>query len=293
MAQNFWQAVSSNDWGTAGNWSGGVPDSTDDVIITKAKSSEFITGATVTAPNSLRVADDVDYAIGSMGSPLILDVGGSDAFDSLVFAGRAASYFSFTSTGGTADKVICRSFSDQQSVLNLDVATGLTIGTVALLAGRPTIMTGCALTDLIIGSVNNVLGNARVIIETGVTIANLRQIGGRCENSSAIATLLQAIGGELQQLVGNIATADILGGNVDYRSDGGTVTLLNAHRGNFDMSREGTAKTITNCNIFDGNVDIRNGAGGANVTFTNAPKRFGSGQLLQAGSAVPVEVFGQ
>jgi len=71
--QTTWTGASSSVWDTAGNWSNGVPASTDTCVIDGAVS---ITGGTVTADTfvSLFVASTYTGAIGSTGTPLELDI---------------------------------------------------------------------------------------------------------------------------------------------------------------------------------------------------------------------------
>src|ERR1035441_6768627 len=75
-ATDTWTSSIAGSWFTAGNWSGGVPASGDDAIITNA--SAIVEGATAATANSLTIQSG-NATVGSIGGGALTVGGGRSA----------------------------------------------------------------------------------------------------------------------------------------------------------------------------------------------------------------------
>ena len=77
---------------------------------------------------------------------------------------------------------------------------------------------------------------------------------------------------------GTVNTITMSAGEVYYNSSG-TVTTITAYGGLASLANNpSTAVTVTNCNVYDGTIDERNGL--SNVTFTNDIDVKGAGTVI-------------
>jgi len=78
FAQTTWNGLVNNDWNTAGNWSAGVPDPTDDVIIPNTGNKPVIGALTAAVAKSVKIT--VAAAQLTINSTASLSINGSTGF---------------------------------------------------------------------------------------------------------------------------------------------------------------------------------------------------------------------
>ena len=246
-----------NNFGTAGNWSAGVPTVGQDARISgtaqdiSAGLTPALTGANKLS--SFRVAASYTGNIGATGgSNLTLD-----ATDLDFFGGGPTAFFS-----GDFTNVHSVHSSRGTSALVLNVrSAGIT--NVYSSRGR----TGCASGAF---SNVNVTGNgvsdATLDVNAGATITTLSQANGMVNyNSTDTYTTANIGGGEITVAAGTITTTNISGGRVRYND--GTMTTIHIRGGVLDCTKGNQDRTITDLHLYDGGtVDLRGGAGAVTVT---------------------------
>jgi hypothetical protein len=103
------------------------------------------------------------------------------------------------------------------------------------------------------------------VMGSGCTLTTITQSGGTLETNSA-ATTVTVSGGVWSHLAGAVTTANIDGGSCRYRSTGTLTTANVGGGGELDFRQDPRARTVTNCDIFQG-ASLRDPGGTA--TFTN------------------------
>lgn len=105
--------------------------------------------------------------------------------------------------------------------------------------------------------------NIHAILGAGLTLTTLTQSAGMCTMRCGATTATCSLGAILvTEGSGAITTLNAYG--TVYPNSSGTITTLNVH-GICDMTRDRTARTVTNCNLYPGALLIYP----PQVTFTN------------------------
>jgi hypothetical protein len=257
-------------------------------VITGTKSQFAIDGETVTAPLSIRVAEDFTKTIGSSGTPLTL--GTTTPVSDVYFAGKAATYV-HVATAIVLTNCVCRTTNKAATAFNIGGAG--TVTNLIVLAGRATLQGGLTCTNTEVGLLGG-SGDADLTIEASVTAASLNQASGRVTCASDITTILLG-GGVCSFSAGDITTLNLTGGSLIYKTDGGDIATANCMQGLLDLSQEGSAKTLGSAAVrvwSQAVIDTTNGAGGVNVTWSTTPSVFGGGRgILQAGGSQAVNYY--
>lgn len=124
------------------------------------------------------------------------------------------------------------------NITTLEVAKG-NVGVAVLDADTATVAT------ILCGLLDNPQSDVDMTIGSGVTLTTLTQFGGKCtQRCAASGTVTVGTGGTWSsQGSGSIARLDVYG--TAYPNSSGTITDLYAY-GTVDMSRDRTARTVTN-----------------------------------------------
>lgn len=263
MATKIWTGATSGDWATAGNWDGGVPANSDDVILDNNavdvdegldQSGVQLASLTITQSYTGRVGTAAAYlqigatkvSIGSYSGPGY--PGGSGRICLDVGTEPATIEVHDTSSSPT------ETYLPPVRIKAADAAT-----TVHVRKGRVGLACVPGETSTV-ASVNvsystNPASDAEVVIGSGVTMATLNQTGG-VVTLQAAATTINLAGGTLHTRgSGAITTLNVSGGAC-YASSTGTITNANVQgsstTGSLDFTRSTLARTVTNLKLSAG-----------------------------------------
>ena len=279
MASTTWTGDTDSDWGTAGNWSDGVPGASDTAFIVSGNVD--IAGATETGITRIVVGPQYTGSIGS--STTALDIDATD----LDYSGEGGgAYFK-----GTYTTVTVQETGTGTAALTFDTST---ITTLRIQGGKGTITLDAGCTIPSSGVIDQIgADNVTLVIENTSTIHSttvLTMDSGIVEMYEAVPNII-VYGGELRTLVdgGTVTLLEQYGGKVRWRPTAScTLTTLTLFTGLFD-SRDSTAPTftITNTTVHqNGLIDERSGL--QNAVYTNPLAMEGGEVRYDAGRAITI-----
>ena len=250
MAQNHWQVGTNGDFNLAGNFSDGIPTAGDNLLFLAENDS--VPGPTLNPAASTLILLNLFY----VGSGYTKTMGGSGAHiqissELVHYRGRTGKLWlkEGTAAGGTAN-VVCDS-TDPSPLTHdcLQLADGL-FDRLAVIRGWTTLESGCAVTDITVGTRNGNTSESKLVINSGATAptsVTMNQGVGSClvnptklvifggtwtqEAGGAVATTIEIWGGRVNFLTGGtFANVRHFGGIIDCESGGGLHTFTNYTR---------------------------------------------------------------
>tara|TARA_R110002096_G_scaffold162632_2_gene329740 strand:+ start:3657 stop:4526 length:870 start_codon:yes stop_codon:yes gene_type:complete len=280
MAVTYWTGGGVDDaFGTAGNWSAGLPGAGDTAIINDT-SNAIVAETYATTFEELRVGNGFTGSLGVTANGALITLGVTCT--SVVIDTGAAVY-----VNATADLVTIERTGTGDDAVRL---TG-DVTTLRVLGARGTVVLGeataLALDDL------EILGSRTATVEvqslTTLAAAPISMDDGRLEFRGMAATYTGQIdchGGRIDLYAGSYTTAtfEIWGSVVvnDYRDANSTIGTVNMFGGTWDAG-EATADllTITTLKLYtDATFDERNGL--LNFAYTNGVHFAGAGTFHAA-----------
>lgn len=255
MATVHWTGgAADNNFGTAGNWSGGSAPAAGDNWIIDYGSDNITAGIDQTALTSGtgRVGPNFQGSIGTASSPL--KTGGT--FSKIVLNCPKASQVNIWPAACTDFVVLdCRSallYDGNITRLALVNGDDITIGA----ASNPATVT--------LGTNRAAKQKLNVTIESGATIATITQLYGQVDNEAAFTTY-NGIGGIFRHngaSTGAIATANLYNEKCSFvwrarsGNTGFTLGTLNNYGGTFDASETAWVNAITTLNYYGGTITL-------------------------------------
>lgn len=280
MANNFYNnngGGGDKKYSTTNSWADGtVPTGAEAAYLTDDRTASDMLGETVTTA----FADDLiisNYSgnIGETGSHLIFDSsGGSDSMTLKIERASGVIFLDVNTSDTVSDMRI-----NATGVTNIAGSGAFT--KTFLVRGRINLGMSGVLGDLHIGQ-STTPRDVICDISTAPDLTNVYQNEGRVTNQTSQGTAFWLQRGGTHQYTGTGTIVDYHLTAGHFRFDGATagtiITNLFVHSGVCDLTKTGTARTITNCIVYPGAiVDIRHVEDV--VTFTNTPVVIGSGEI--------------
>lgn len=248
MAQNLYLgAVTPGDFSVAGNFSDGLP-TLDDVLAFLAENNSPV-GPTVSPAahtlidlNGLYVGPGYTRTMGGSGAHIEI------CADVVHYQGSVGKLWLKEGTAaGATDNVICDS-SDPSPFSHdcLQLASGL-FARLAVIRGWCTLESGCAVTDITLGSRGNNSSESKLVINSGATAPTSVTCHSGYGSCLIQPTKLIMLGGTWVQEAGGAipTTIEIWGGNLVLKT-GGTVTTCRHMGGTIDCTQGGGLHSFTN-----------------------------------------------
>jgi hypothetical protein len=268
-------AQSPHDFDNADNWSGGTVPSASDLLVFDHQAvaslkygldqssnahditvtSGFRHGIGLPAVNT----DDTQYPYDEFRDRFLAVNGGT-----VLIEGQAAKALRIN-TGSSASGITVLSSGqvEETNVPPIEVRANHSSSTVAVAGGTVGINfdgTSGQVSSITIGGT----AQPNVVIGNSMTVATVAQSSGVTVNYSACTTLTVS-GGTFEQIAGAVNELNVEGGIV-YQTGTGTITTLYHTGGVFDCTKNSTARTITNANVYRG-ATIKDPLG--SITWTN------------------------
>ena len=272
MATVLWTGDTDGDWNTATNWSSGtVPVGGDDVIF-NASSRDVTISSSLALINyaSLKVLDGFTGKLGVAGTKL--DV---NATSLLIATDQAQVHLD----GDYTTAVVSDIFPGTAASPKVTFGTSSTFTTFRVTGGQ-------AAVELASSTVSNVqlltAPQATIsILSTAGTVTNILMDSGTITTADSLTTADVSGGTLILTQAAAVTTVNLTGAGTLEHNGTGTVATLNV----FDKAclastvnnSTGTGAVFTTTNLYDGEIDERNGA--ANTTFTNGININGSGTI--------------
>ena len=272
MATVLWTGTTNGDWNTTTNWSSGsVPVAGDDVIFNTSSQDVTISSsiASITYA-SLKILDGFTGKLGVSGTKLNVN-----ATSLLIASDQAQIHLD----GDYTTAVISDIFPASLATPGITFGTSSTATTMRITGGLAPVEIACS-------SVTNVqvltAPQATIsVLSTAGTITNILMDSGTVRTANTFTTADVSGGNLVLTGAAGATTVNLTGAGILEHNGTGTVTTLNV----FDKSclattvnnSTGTGAVFTTTNLFDGDIDERNGA--ANTTFTNGININGSGTI--------------
>ena len=272
MSTFRWRGTASSVWNLGGNWidelgnvyaGGRYPGSMagifDDVILDTAVTNGIngydAPGAGNEDLRSFKVTKLYDKGIGSLGTPLVLDVSGTGS-ESIIDASAATVDFYLTG-GGTYG-------FDRLSILDMAATKKVylygRIGIGSIFKGQIILNTGVTVATLLhISYISSRITDAAITIATGVTLTGPTIVNGGTTTCASAVTSLDIQDGDWGQIAGNMTTVRCLGGTVTWNA--GNTTTLYAYGGSFSGASSVAPRTLTTGYVFESaTLNLANGA---------------------------------
>ncbi len=278
--------ATDDDYNVANNWSpAGVPGDGDTLIFNDqalGPMTDNIDAATV-GPKAFDVIVDrtFQHYIGASGDAFsTTGSGASICFGTLIFSGSGLtpSYFD-ANTGDTCTRVVLDTQSASVDVLVLGGAGSWGDFTLRNGKGKFAATTVTGRIQMLGGSTN---ASSVLNIPAGNTLSGTRTgiVSGRLVCGSAIPDV-NVSGGEfvLDGTVGIGTRLEMYGGTTFWdASASSTIVLADIFGGTFTIRKDRIGRTLTNMGVYgSGIVDFS--TGGHNVTFSNAPRIYGTNPM--------------
>lgn len=234
----IWSGAASNLWTTAGNWSSGVPTTSQDIMIPAGNWNIDTTSMSDIQYGVLHIAPGFTGAIGTSGTPL------SGSYTEIKHRGSGKLWFT-DGSGTTTDVILNGPAGADIAELSGAISRVIVASGIATMSSAQT-----TLALLEVGAA------ARVILEANANAVTLLQNYGGVVESQRLVTTLDVIGGSFTQLRGSaqaIATANVYPGASLFVENGTTVTKITAHGGLVDFVRNRKDDlTVTTLEIMPG-----------------------------------------
>lgn len=269
MAANHWLGTTTaGDFNVAGNFSDGIPTAGDDLKALAENTS--VAGPTVNPAasaaillNSLYIGPGYTQTWGGSGAHIQI----SSEF--VHYQGTSGKLWlkEGSAAGGTAEVVCDSSSSAPLSHDCLQLADTL-FDRLAVIRGMCTLESGCAITDIALGSRNNTNSESKLVINSGATAPTSVTVHSGIGSCLIQPTKLVMFGGTWVQESGGVmpTTIEIWGGNLILKS-GGTTTTCRHMGGTIDCQQGGGLHTFTNYTRMPGAVLLGQG----NVALVSLP----------------------
>ena len=248
MAANHWVgATTPGDFNVAGNFSDGVPTAADDLKALAENSGQ--PGPTANPAAHTLILLNTLY----IGPGYTQTWGGSSAHiqissEVVHYQGTSGKLWlkEGTNAGGSAN-VICDSSSSSPFTHDCLQLADTLFDRLAVIRGWTTLESGCAVTDITLGSRNSNTVESKLVINTGATAPTSVTCHSGVGSSLVNATKLVMFGGTWTQEAGGavITTIEIWGGNLILKT-GGTFTTVRHFGGTIDCTQGGGLHTFTN-----------------------------------------------
>ena len=253
MADKYWVGTTDN-YGTAGNWSpAGVPVA-GDVVYIPAGSGAIQSGLnqSAVALDGFFVEPGYSQLIGTSSANLQITLAAGEPF---VFAGQNTAFIDLGASATTA--VVNQTALATVGYGLYLLGTALTVLTVNRgVVGFAARGEGASTAAVVnVNYVTNITGDATLVCGAGVTLTTVNQTGGTLTIQSAATTVNVQNGTTFITGVGAITTLTNNGGTV-YPASTGTITTVNANSGSTDFSRSLAARTVTTLNSAAQNAEI-------------------------------------
>jgi hypothetical protein len=290
MATRYWVGTTSGNFGTAANWlPSGAPANSDTLIFDYRGNAgtgpntglaTVLTGLTIYIDKSY--TDTIGVFTDAVQTYLVIDGGtvhvgsqsgqGTASGSSLIMidTGTTAATYNVYDSASTSSTTYFPPILIKGTVITLNQYGG-SVGIAALNADY----TAAETATLVAGKVAK--GNGSIdpslYLGAGVTTTALYQSAGTIYSRANLTqTTVERTGGTYRYAgTGAHTTLNNYGGTV-YSEGTGTITTLR-NGGTVDFSRDPRAKTVTNCELYEGGIfDLRTGASTGtpfSVTFTN------------------------
>lgn len=254
MAENKWLgATTAGDFNVAGNFSDGVPTAGDNLEFLAENDSPAgpttnPAAHTLILLNLLYVGPGYTKTMGGSGAHIQI------ASEVVHYRGRTGKLWlkEGSNAGGTANVICDSTDSNPLSHDCMQLTCGATAGPdlfdrLAVIRGLCTLESGCAVTDITVGSRNGNVAEGKLVVNAGAT-------------SPTSVTMNQGIGSCLV----NPTTLRVFGGTWTQEAGGAVITTLEVWGGRVNLLTGGTFTTVRH---FGGTIDCE--SGGGLHTFTN------------------------
>lgn len=248
MAENKWLgATTAGDFNVAGNFGDGLPTAGDDL---KALAENTSVAGPTTNPaahtlillNSLYFGPGYTQTWGGSGAHIQI------SSEMVHYQGTSGKLWlkEGTAAGGTANVICDSSSSTPFSHDCLQLADTL-FDRLAVIRGITTLESGCAVTDITLGSRGNTSSESKLVINAGATAPTSTTVHSGVGSCLINATKLVMFGGTWVQEAGGavITTIEMWGGNLILKT-GGTFTTVRHFGGTIDCTLGGGLHTFTN-----------------------------------------------
>ena len=265
--------VSANDVNNANNWSDGVPDAADDVVIENTSSSLLwnLDALAAIALTSLRISstftghiglaqDNGNYdeyrpqyfqilattvkigeGVGQGSQRIKVNLGATQAAITVYSSGRGVNGLPAVLLRGTHASNVLEAYGNAEVGVAVLAGETSTIATLSV-ADSASVMCGSGVTL----ATTKVGGRgAQLVTETTITTATITKEGGRHK-------FLLGTGAGIG--VGNVTTLHVHGGVADYRGTGTIATANVRDGGELTFAADSSARTITNMNLYAGAI---------------------------------------
>lgn len=272
MATVLWTGTTDGDWNTVTNWSTGtVPVAGDDVIFnTSSRDVTISSSISSITYDSLKILDGFTGKLGVSGTKL--DV---NATSLLIATDQAEVHLDGDYTTVVLSDIPPASVATPQ----ITFGTSSTCTTFRVTGGQGPVEVAC-----------NTASNVQMltapqatisILATAGTTTNILMDSGTVTTANSLTTADVSGGTLVLTGAAGATTVNLTGAGTLEHNGTGTVATLNV----FDKAclastvnnATGTGAVFTNTNLFDGDIDERNGA--ATTTFTNGINVNGSGTI--------------
>ncbi len=268
MATVTWLGTTDGDWNTGTNWSTGSAPDDGDTVIFNASSRDVTISSSVDSLTyaALKVLDGFTGSLGTQGSPLVVNA--TNLF--LATDGAQTHLDGDYSTGHV---------SDTPGGVGISFGSNSTFGTLRVTGGDGTVqVSSSTLTTVqVVGAFDIRLE----VLAAAASFGTLIQDSGTVQTAESITTA--DVSGGVLELTTNagVTTLNLTGSGSCRHNSTGTITTANVFDRStvLDLSANstGTGATVTDVNLYDGEVNERNGAG--NATFTNGIQILGAGVI--------------
>ena len=247
-AENKWLvATTPGDFNVAGNFSGGLPVATNNLAFLAENDSPA--GPTANPAAHTLVLLNSFYA----GPGYTKTMGGSGAHiqissELVHYRGRTGKLWlkEGTAAGGTAN-VICDSTDSSPFTHDCMSLADTLFDRLAVIRGMCTLESGCAATDISVGTRNGNTSESKLVINSGATAPTTVTMNQGIGSSLVNPTMLRVFGGTWTQEAGGavVTTLEVWGGKVILLT-GGTFTTVRHFGGTIDCESGGGLHTFTN-----------------------------------------------
>lgn len=248
MAENKWLGASvAGDFNTAANFSDGLPTAGDDLAALSENNSPAGPTAnpaahTLILLNSLYIGPGYTKTWGGSGAHIQISA------EMVHYQGTDGKLWlkEGTNAGGTAN-VICDSSSSTPFTHDCLQLADTLFDRLAVIRGICTLESGCAVTDITLGSRNANTAESKLVINAGATAPTTVHVYGGVGSSLVNPTTLHMWGGTWTQESGGtvITTIEMYGGSLILKT-GGTFANVRHFGGTIDCTQGGGRHTFTN-----------------------------------------------
>lgn len=276
MAIKYYNGATNTSYTDTGNWDGASAPSSGDTVIIRSDCANNIAGSDQSAVLLVAfiIQPGFNRDIGSSGTPLIiaadkafLSPSGSDQWLSFLDGNGAGAVTALDVDGGLSTS------APTTEGLHIKSNTTDTLSPCRVHSGQVNFDEDCNIPTLDVSG-----GTVYVNDADGLGTANCQ--GGLVIYAADDAITALNVGGTgIWRHVedgGAITTATVWAGTFDYRS-ASTITTLVGRSGDITFANTGLRCTVTNCTLWNADLDVRNRIG--TPTFTNDINIYGSGQI--------------